>query len=531
PNDGTEYLSYSEGTKTVNTTNYGQAILSYDRDFGKHNISLMTVGQIRHYQTGNAGSLLMSLPQRNLGLSGRATYNYDSRYFLEFNFGYNGSERFAKNERWGFFPSFGAAWLVSNEPFWKKADNFLTRTLTKLKLKGTYGLVGNDQIGSSSDRFFYMSDITMNDSNRKYSWGENYNYTQNGISINRYGNDKITWEVAKKMNLGVELGFFDELEISAEYYTEYRTNILMSRADIPSSMGLLVDVKSNIGEASGNGIDLSADWNHSFSRDFWISGRANFTYAKTRYEVYEEPDYSATPWRSHVGQPIGQTWGYVAERLFVDDREVANSPIQNFGTSAVMGGDIKYRDINGDDRISDLDRVPIGYPTSPEIIYGFGLSTGYKGLDFSFFFQGLGHESFWIDVNNTAPFIDPNTSNSVVEKNQLMKVYADDHWSENNRNVRALWPRLSATLNQNNSQTSTWFMRDGSFLRLKSVELGYRFPDHLMRKAYIKNLRLYTSGTNLLTFSKFKLWDPEMAGSGLGYPVQRVFNFGVQLTF
>ena len=531
PNGGTEYLSYSEGTKTVNTTNYGQAILSYGRDFGKHNISLMTVGQIRHYQTGNAGSLLMSLPQRNLGLSGRATYNYDSRYFLEFNFGYNGSERFAKNERWGFFPSFGGAWLVSNEPFWKKADNFLTRTLTKLKLKGTYGLVGNDQIGSSSDRFFYMSDITMNDSARKYSWGENYNYTQNGISINRYGNDKITWEVAKKMNLGVELGFFDELEISAEYYTEYRTNILMSRADIPSSMGLLVDVKSNIGEASGHGVDLSADWNHSFSRDFWISGRANFTYAKTRYEVFEEPDFSATPWRSHVGQPIGQTWGYVAERLFVDDREVANSPIQNFGTSAVMGGDIKYRDINGDDRISSLDRVPIGYPTRPEIIYGFGLSTGFKGLDFSFFFQGLGHESFWIDVNNTAPFIDPNTSNSVVEKNQLMKVYADDHWSENNRNVRALWPRLSATLNQNNSQTSTWFMRDGSFLRLKSVELGYRFPDHLMRKAYIKNLRIYTSGTNLLTFSKFKLWDPEMAGSGLGYPVQRVFNFGVQLTF
>jgi hypothetical protein len=305
----------------------------------------------------------------------------------------------------------------------------------------------------------------------------------------------------------------------------------MSRADIPSSMGLLVDVKSNIGEASGNGVDLSADWNHSFSKDFWISGRANFTYAKTRYEVYEEPDYSATPWRSHVGQPIGQTWGYVAERLFVDDREVANSPVQNFGSSAVMGGDIKYRDINGDDRITDLDRVPIGYPTSPEIIYGFGLSTGFKGLDFSFFFQGLGHESFWINVNNTAPFIDPNTSNSIVEKNQLLKVYADDHWSENNRNVQALWPRLSATLNENNAQTSTWFMRDGSFLRLKSVELGYKFPDRLMRKAYIKNLRIYTSGTNLLTFSKFKLWDPEMAGSGLGYPVQRVFNFGVQLTF
>ena len=531
PNGGTEYLTYSEGTKSVNTTNYGQAILSYDRSFGLHTVGLMTVGQIRHYQTGNAGTLLLSLPQRNMGLSGRATYDYATRYFLEFNFGYNGSERFAKNERWGFFPSFGGAWLVSNEAFWKRADNYLTRSVTKLKLKGTYGLVGNDQIGSSSERFFYMSDVSINTSGRAYTWGENYSYTKNGVVINRYGNDKITWEIARKMNLGVELGLFNELELSAEYYTEHRSNILMSRADIPATMGLQVSTKSNVGEADGHGVDLSVDWNHSFNQNFWISGRANFTYAKTSYSVYEEPDYSATPWKSHVGQPIGQTWGYVAERLFVDDREVANSPSQNFGSAAVLGGDIKYRDINGDDKITELDMVPIGFPTSPEIIYGFGLSMGYRGLDFSFFFQGLAHESFWIDVNKSAPFIDPDTSNSIVEKNQLLKVFADNHWSEDNRNVQALWPRLSATVIENNAQTSTWFMRDGAFLRLKSVEVGYKIPDRLMNRAYIKNLRLYVSGTNLLTFSKFKLWDPEMAGNGLGYPVQRVLNFGAQLTF
>ena len=175
--------------------------------------------------------------------------------------------------------------------------------------------------------------------------------------------------------------------------------------------------------------------------------------------------------------------------------------------------------------------VPIGYPTTPEIVYGFGLSTGYKGFDFSFFFQGLGRESFWIDAKKTSPFVDTDDSSSIVSKNALLKVYADDHWSEDNRNVKALWPRLSGTLVENNIQRSTWFMRDGSFLRLKSVELGYKVPDKYTRRAHITNLRIYASGTNLLTFSKFKLWDPEMAGDGMRYPVQRVYNLGIQLSF
>ena len=230
-----------------------------------------------------------------------------------------------------------------------------------------------------------------------------------------------------------------------------------------------------------------------------------------------------------VGRPISQQWGYVAERLFVDEQDVASSPVQSFGT--YMGGDIKYKDINGDDKITEADMVPIGYPTTPEIVYGFGLSTGYKGFDFSFFFQGLGRESFWIDAKKTSPFVDTDDNSSIVSKNALLKVYADDHWSEDNRNVKALWPRLSGTLVENNIQRSTWFMRDGSFLRLKSVELGYKVPDKYTRRAHITNLRIYASGTNLLTFSKFKLWDPEMAGDGMRYPVQRVYNLGIQLSF
>jgi TonB-linked SusC/RagA family outer membrane protein len=529
PNTGSEWLSYNEGDKKVSSITYFEAATDYNRTFGDHGVSGLVVFNMRNKLEGNAGSLLLSLPYRNIGVSSRLTYSYASRYFAEFNFGYNGSERFAKKDRYGFFPSFGGGWIITNEPFWEGSTNWFTKSISNLKLKATYGLVGNDAIGTENDRFFYQSDVNVNNSGRAYSWGEDFNYTVNGVSINRYANDNITWEVARKTNLGLELGLFGKIDIMADLYKENRTNILQSRTNIPETMGLHVVTRANVGEAEGKGIDLSMDINHFFNSNFWVTGRLNFTYATSKWKAYEEPDNSLTPWLSHIGLPINQQWGYVAERLFVDERDVYNSPTQSFGE--YMGGDIKYRDINGDDKITELDRVPIGFPTTPEIIYGFGLSTGYKDFDFSFFFQGLGRESFWIDPTTTSPFIDTDGSSSVNSKNALLKVYADNHWSENNRNVQALWPRLTASLLQNNIQTSTWFMRDGSFLRLKSVEFGYQLPEKLVKKAFITNMRVYFSGTNLLTFSKFKLWDPEMAGNGLGYPIQKVMNFGVQFSF
>jgi hypothetical protein len=302
-------------------------------------------------------------------------------------------------------------------------------------------------------------------------------------------------------------------------------------------MGLQETPRANVGEAASRGIDISVNYNHSINKDFWVSGMANFTYATSEFKVYEEPDYSYAPWKSHVGRSLNQQWGYVAERLFVDDDEVRNSPEQ-FGE--YRAGDIKYKDVNGDGKITVLDQVPIGYPDSPEIVYGFGLSTGWKNIDFSFFFQGLARESFWISLNHdyewqserqayqlksigTTPFVDGASA--------LLDAYARDHWSENNRNVYALWPRLSDTYVDNNREPSTWWMRDGSFLRLKSVELGYSLPKKIADKIYMNGCRIYVSGTNLLTFSKFKLWDPEMGGNGLGYPIQQVFNFGIQLSF
>jgi TonB-linked SusC/RagA family outer membrane protein len=537
-NAGTDYLDYSEGDKTITSTTYFEAALNWVRTFNeKHALGGLLVYTMREQLNSNAGDLQKSLPYRNLSLAGRATYAYGSRYFLEFNFGYNGSERFSKKERFGFFPSAGAGWYVSNENFWSEE---LKKTVSKLKFKATYGMVGNDAIGDENDRFFYLSRVNMNNSDMGSSFGTFGNQggrTLAGVSISRYSNDEITWETATKLNLGIELGLFDKLDIQADLFSEYRENILMDRASIPTTMGLQETPRANVGEASSRGIDISLNYNHSINKDFWISGMANFTYATSEFRVYEEPDYSATPWKSHVGHSLNQKWGYVAERLFVDEDEVRNSPEQ-FGE--YLAGDIKYKDVNRDGKITELDQVPIGYPESPEIVYGFGLSTGWKNLDFSFFFQGLARESFWISLNHdyewddsrrgyklksvgTTPFIDGASA--------LLDAYAGDHWSESSRNLYALWPRLSDTYVDNNRESSTWWMRDGSFLRLKSVELGYSLPKKIAERIYMSGLRVYVSGTNLLTFSKFKLWDPEMGGNGLGYPVQQVFNFGVQLSF
>ena len=520
---GTEYLGYGElpGEREQNSSFYFEGSLNHVRDFGKHNISNLLVFQARETLNANAGSLQLSLPSRNLGLSGRATYSYDSRYFAEFNFGYNGSERFDKNNRFGFFPSAGAAWLISNEKFWEN----IKPVVSNLKLRYSYGLIGNDQIGTAYDRFFYLSEVNMNDAGRGAVFGQEYNTRYNGITINRYANPYISWEKSYKQNFALELGLWNELSIIAEYFTEKRDNILMTRSSIPNTMGLTATPRANVGEASGNGVDMTLEYQKSWNKDFWTSARANFTYATNRYDVYEEPEYNE-PWRSRVGLSIKQVTGYIAERLFVDDEEAASSPPQYIGTSQYGGGDIKYLDVNRDGKITEADQVPLGYPTVPEIVYGFGLSTGFKGFDFSVFFQGAARQSFWINAgsanNGTAPFINDA---------QILKAYADSYWSEDNQDVYALWPRLSTTLNSNNIATSTWFMRDGSFLRLKQMEFGYTIPARITEKIRMNNLRFYVSGSNLLLFSKFKMWDVEMAGNGLGYPNQRVFNFGLNFTF
>jgi len=526
PNQGTEYLEYNEGNKVITNATYFEASLNYNTTIDDiHEISGMIIGISRELKYANAGDLQRSLPYRNLGVSGRFTYAFDERYFSEFNFGYNGSERFAKSERFGFFPSFGFGWYISNEDFMSSTSD----VITKLKLKSTYGLVGNDQIGSAEDRFFYISQVNLNDGSMGAPFGNEFSNYINGVSIDRYANDQITWEKAKMLNVGFELGLFGKVDIQADYFTEYRSNILMDRAQVPASMGLQSPIRANVGEASSKGFEMSLDYKDNITNDFFVAVRANFSFATSKYEVFEELDYinAGLPWRSRIGLNLSQPFGYIAERLFIDQADIANSPIQTFGD--YMAGDIKYKDINNDGIIDINDEVPIGYPTTPEIIYGFGTSASYRNLDFSFFFQGSARSSFFVDAYNTSPFID--TSGSAIGNNALLSAWANDHWSENDRNLYAAWPRLSDQLIDNNNRNSTWWLRDGAFLRLKSIEFGYSFTDKLTEKLGFSAGRVYVSGTNLLTFSKFKLWDIEMGGNGLGYPIQKGANLGLNINF
>ncbi|MGY0036738.1 hypothetical protein [Pedobacter sp. NJ-S-72] len=227
----TEYLTYNPGAATVNSSTYLETAINYSRVFDKkHAVGAMLIGTLRNYLTGNAPNLQLSLPSRNEGVSGRATYGYDNRYLFEFNFGYNGSERFAANHRFGFFPSVGAGWVVSNEKFFEP----LLNTISQLKFRATYGLVGNDQIGSATDRFFYLSDINLNNGSNG-SFGTNFTYSRPGIVTNRYENQDITWEQSKQTNIGMDLTVFKNFNITVDAYQQYRNNILIVRSTIPTT--------------------------------------------------------------------------------------------------------------------------------------------------------------------------------------------------------------------------------------------------------------------------------------------------------
>lgn len=526
---GTDALGNPTITRDGEFRVYMEGGLTYANSFNEmHDISgLLIYTQEESKNTGiyrpEDQTIQRTLPQRNQGLRARLNYGFLQRYLAEVSLTYTGSEKFDKSHRWGVFPAFGVGYILSNEPFWSSLEN----TLPNLKLKYSWGRVGNDQIAGAADRFFFLSDIS---SGGGYRWGKDFNSYYGGFNINRYANPMITWEIAQKQNIGFEVDIFRNrtLKLILEYFTEDRKQIYQARANLPATMGLTSNVYGNVGAVKSAGWDGSIDLNHSFNKDAWITGRFNFTFAQNEYVENEEPEYR-WPYLSDIGWPINTWKGYIAERLFIDQADVDNSPRQELG-SIPQAGDIKYKDINGDGRVNSDDQVHIGYPTVPEINYGFGLSGGYKNFDLSCFFQGQDRVSFFIDPNarrddrfGIAPFADHRGA---------LKIIADDHWNPNNPVSHAFWPRLSATVNQNNSQqNSTWWLRNGRFLRLKTLEIGYTFPEKWYRPIPFSLVRLYFTGQNLFNLSEFKLWDPEMGGNGLAYPLQRVYNVGLNVTF
>ncbi|WP_200976398.1 TonB-dependent receptor [Echinicola sp. 20G] len=526
-NVATEYLQYSPGPTSLNTYVYLQGALDYSRKFGESQVSSTLIGTRQQTLYANASELQNALPYRNLTFAGRGTYSFKSKYFAEVNFGYNGSERFDKSHRFGFFPTGGVGWVVSEERFFDPFKSFIDF----MKLRASYGLVGNDAIGSQ--RFFYLSNVGFNQGPNFASFGTDNGYTRNGIQINNYANPNITWETSRQTNLAMELTLASNLDITAEFYKQYRYNILMGRSAIPSTMGLESQISANVGSVKSKGIDLNVDYKQNFASGAWASMRGNFTYATNKYDHYEEPQWEEDYRYLSGRQPVNWAIGYVAERLFVDDEEAANSPTQIFSTNgeAPKGGDIKYKDMNNDGIINHADQVFLGFPTVPEIVYGFGFSSGFKNFDLSVFFQGQSRVSFFIDPRRMSPFI-PGPDQYVIGDSQLLQEWADSHWSEDNQDLYAAYPRFGTNIQdiENNLQASSWWLRDGSFLRLKSLEIGYTLPKSLLDKAYLSNCRFYFNGLNLFTFSHFDLWDPELGGNGFAYPIQKVFNVGVNVS-
>jgi TonB-linked SusC/RagA family outer membrane protein len=492
---------------------YLQGLLEYNRTFaGKHNISAMALYNQEEFVANilEENDLIGTLPNRKQGVAGRLTYNYDNRYFIEGNFGYNGSENFAKGHRFGFFSSIAAGYIVSNEKYWEPVKSIVSL----LKLRGSYGLVGNDDIGG--DRFAYLSDIDLQNKDIWFTTGINQDRTFNGPMYKRFANPYITWEVGTKVNFGADVSFYNKLNVVFDIYREIRRDIFTKRKTIPASTGTAsTAVFENLGEVKNQGFDFSVDYNQQVSRDLSITLKGTFTYAHNEIVKNDQPPFTQYPNLSEIGHPVNALWGLRAERLFIDDAEIANSALQQFGT--YLPGDIKYTDITNRidhlNQINSNDAVRMGYPTIPEIVYGFGPSIKYKDFDCSFYFQGVARTSFFI--SNFHPF-------GSTDIRGVLDFIAEDYWSRENPNVYAKYPRLSKKDAGNNTQNSSFWLRDGSFLKLKNAEVGYSF----------KFARLYINGMNLLTFSKFKEWDPEQGGgNGLNYPTQRVFNIGLQMTF
>src|SRR5690606_33649360 len=284
------------------------------------------------------------------------------------------------------------------ESFWEPIED----VVSNFKLKATYGKVGNDAIAGRAGRFWFLSDISVG-SGGDYTWGNSFQTSYGGYNVNRIGNPDMTWEISNKVNLGLELGFFKNgaLNLNVDFFKDVRSRIYSIRSNIPSTSGSSVSPSGNAGKAKSQGIDGSIDFQHSFSPEFWLTGRANLTYSTNEYIYLDEPNYPYDYLR-HTGKPINQLYGLVAERLFIDQAEIDHSPTQDLGM--YMAGDIKYKDINNDGIVNSYDVVPMGFPSVPEIQYGFGASMGYKKFDFSFFFQGTGRKSFFIDANAVTPF-------------------------------------------------------------------------------------------------------------------------------
>ena len=516
-----EQLMSQESRSTGERKEYLEAELHYDRTFGDHIIG----GVIKYTQdkTINAAieddkDIMQGIDKRHQGLAGRFTYGWKYRYFVDFNFGYNGSENFATGHQFGFFPAYSIAWNIAEESFIKNKLSWINM----FKLRYSYGKVGNDNM---ERRFPYLSTFGTSNNYNYADLGQEYIF--DGLTYTYYATDAVTWEVATKHDVGIDFSLFnDKLTGTIDYFHEQRDGIYQERNHIPLSVGMYgtgtgTKLSTNIGSVVSKGFDGNLGYTQRIG-DVNLTLRGNFTYSKSKILKYDE-EFSNYPYKSQQGFRVDQTRGLISLGLFKDYDDIRNSPKQTWGD--VMPGDIKYADVNGDGKVDENDEVPIGATSRPNLIYGFGVSAQWKDFDINILFQGAGKSTFCIEGPTVYPFKDGDWGNILADMANANRWILGE-----NEDPNAEYPRLSYGGNENNYRPSTHWLRNGSYLRLKNLEIGYNIPKNIINKIHLNNVRLYFMGTNLLTFSKFKLWDPELNSSnGQAYPLSRSYTLGLTI--
>ena len=509
---GDDQLNYGGGGTGSDRSVYVEASLNYDRSFGLHRVGALVLYNQKTYRNTTANDMLATLPYNSQSLAGRATYSWNDRYFAEFNIGYNGSENFIPGRRFGVFPAFGLGWAVSNEKFWAPLQKYVSY----LKLRYTNGWVGSDDAG---ERFLYES---LMGGAQGYYFGDWQN--PGGWAVYRYGYN-VTWSRSHKQDWGLDAKFLDDrLSLSVDYFKEHRTGIFLQRQTLPTYLGLSSTPKGNLGIVDNSGFEFQLEWNQRVNDlvSFTLRGNASWNQDKI-IENDEAP--KPYPWMEKRGSNVFGQWGYIADGLFTSNEEIKEHATQ-FGKVEV--GDIKYRDLNEDGKIDSNDMTLIGQGTVPKYNYGFGFDLNVGQFSISALFQGAADVTTCLSGNSIIPF-----SSQTGIDNLFGNI--DDRWSaEDPTNQDVFYPRLhyGNSNNSNNYRTSTWWVRDMSYLRLKQLNISYSIPERILKTVGLKSTRIYLMGTNLLTFSKFKLWDPEVYSSnGAAYPNVTSYSLGVNFSF
>lgn len=504
-NNGSNYLTLSKSV-TSNTIITLEPAITYDRIFGDHTLNAVVQSDLR-YRTENVPvSWLYSYPYKHLSVGGRLSYGFKNRYFVDLAASYSGSDNFEKGYRYGFYPSAAVGYTVSDEPFWSGIKPFVN----VLRIKASYGVNGSDQTGSYSRRYVFNNTLDTYASGATF--GTSGQYSPNGISTQYYGYPGLGMEKSVKSDISLDVELFDCLSISAEFYTDSRTGIFIYDEKSPSISGLENNYV-NIGEMDSHGFELSAAFHRDFGKNSGVEVFGTFMYNRSKVLADGKPEQPES-YMNAVGRPYGQQFGLVAEGLFGSEDEIKSSPKQMFGQVNV--GDIRYKDLNDDGIVDYRDVTAIGHSTVPEISYGFGFRAHFGKLDLSVGCSGFANVTRLLSGTSLK-----GGAENAFFMGQVYKDVTQHRWTSENTDAK--YPRMYLNGSPNNSQASTWWLRDMSFLRVRDVEVGYSF---------LGRFRIFANTGNPLTFSKFKLWDLELGTSdGAAYPMTSSYVLGLNVKF